>query len=119
MSITIDQLVNVSWQINGVEIFNQTEVTESTYTNTSTALGTWNVSALASNKNGTAVNTWTWNVWMLGDLNHNNRLDTGDATLVLRMIVGLTPVDYLGDMNHNGMIDTGDATLILRRIVGL
>jgi len=118
-NITIDQLVNVSWQINGMEIFNQTEVTESIYTNTSAALGTWNVSALASNQNGTAVNTWTWNVWMLGDLNHNNRLDTGDATLVLRMIVGLTPVDYLGDMNHNGMIDTGDATIILRIIVGL
>lgn len=72
-----------------------------------------------ANENGTAVKTWTWSIWMLGDLNHNNRLDTGDATLVLRMIVGLTPVDYLGDMNGNGRIDTGDATIILRIIVGL
>lgn len=56
---------------------------------------------------------------MLGDLNHNDRVDTGDATLVLRMVVGLTPVDMLGDMNHNGRIDTGDATIILRIIVGL
>ena len=57
--------------------------------------------------------------WLLGDLNHNDRLDTGDATLVLRMVVGLTPTDMLGDMNDNGRIDTGDATIILRIIVGL
>ena len=57
--------------------------------------------------------------WMLGDLNHNDRLDTGDATLVLRMVVGLTPQDMLGNMNQNGRIDTGDATIILRIIVGL
>jgi len=46
-------------------------------------------------------------------------MDTGDATLVLRMVVGLSEQDMLGDMNRNGMIDTGDATLILRRVVGL
>jgi len=56
---------------------------------------------------------------MLGDLNRNNMMDTGDATLVLRMVVGLSEQDMLGDMNRNGMIDTGDATLILRRVVGL
>jgi len=61
----------------------------------------------------------TVETWMLGDLNHNDRLDTGDATLVLRMVVGLTPTDMLGDMNDNGRIDTGDATIILRIIVGL
>ncbi|MCD6455333.1 MAG: right-handed parallel beta-helix repeat-containing protein, partial [Methanophagales archaeon] len=118
-NITIDQTVNVSWQINGTEVFNQTGVIESAYTNTSAAVGTWNVSAIATNANGTDIQTWTWNVWMLGDLNHNDRIDTGDATLVLRMIVGLTHVDYLGDMNGNGRIDTGDATIILRIIVGL
>jgi len=61
----------------------------------------------------------TVETWMRGDLNHNDRLDTGDSTLVLRMVVSLTPVDMLGDMNQNGRIDTGDATIILRIIVGL
>ena len=61
----------------------------------------------------------TVETWMLGDLNHNNMIDTGDATLVLRMVVGLEPTNVLGDMNQNGMIDTGDATLILRTVVGL
>ncbi len=62
---------------------------------------------------------------MRGDINRNNKLDTGDATLVLRSIVGLPiPSDYIplsprADMNCNGKTDTGDATIILRMIVGL
>ena len=61
----------------------------------------------------------------LGDVNRNHRIDTGDATLVLRYIVGLPippkyqPVYPIGDMNNNHRIDTGDATLILRKVVGL
>ena len=66
---------------------------------------------------GTSDGSVTVRSYMLGDVNYNNMLDTGDATL--RMIVGLKGQDMLGDMNDNGMIDTGDATLILRRIVGL
>jgi hypothetical protein len=58
-------------------------------------------------------------LWLKGDLNHNDKLDTGDATLVLRIVVGLLPPDILGDMNNNGKIDTGDATIILRKVVGL
>ncbi len=60
-----------------------------------------------------------------GDVNRNGRRDTGDATLILRSIVGLPiPSQYLpilptGDMNCNNRIDTGDATLVLRDVVGL
>jgi len=60
-----------------------------------------------------------------GDINRNSILDTGDATLILRYLVGIpTTSEYLpilpiGDMNCNGIIDTGDATLVLRDIVGL
>ena len=60
-----------------------------------------------------------------GDVNRNLRRDTGDATLILRHIVGLPiPPQYLpilpiGDMNCNSRIDTGDATLILRDVVNL
>jgi hypothetical protein len=35
------------------------------------------------------------------------------------MAVGLTTPDLFGDMNGNGFLDTGDATLILRMIDGL
>ena len=59
-NITVNQTVNVSWQINGTEVFNQTDVTGSEYTNTSAVAGVWNVSAIAVNENGTAMQTWLW-----------------------------------------------------------
>jgi len=59
-NITANQTVNVSWQINGTEVFNQTDVTGSEYRNTSAVVGVWNVSAIASNENGTAIQTWLW-----------------------------------------------------------
>ncbi len=70
------------------------------------------------------VNGWLQEA-LRGDVNRNNRRDTGDATLILRNIVGLPiPSQYLpilpaGDMNCNSRIDTGDATLVLRDVVSL
>jgi hypothetical protein len=61
-NITVDQTVNVSWQINGTEVLSQSSVTESTYTNTSAVMGTWNVTAIVDNVNGTDMQTWIWNV---------------------------------------------------------
>jgi hypothetical protein len=56
-------------------------------------------------------------------MNRNGGLDTGDATILLRKVVGLEPIlpeDILiGDMNGNNTLDTGDATIILRKVVGL
>ncbi|KAF5438170.1 PKD repeat-containing protein [Candidatus Methanophagaceae archaeon] len=63
-NITLNQIVNVSWQINGTEVQTNETVTEAAYTNTSAAVGTWNVSVAVSNPNGTAIQTWTWKVGM-------------------------------------------------------
>ena len=62
-NITVNQTVNVTWLINGT-VVKDTEkgVTEASYTNTSAVIGTWNVSAVASNANGTAMQTWIWTV---------------------------------------------------------
>jgi len=61
-NITIVQIVNVSWQINGTEMERDIGTIAANYTNTSAAIGTWNVSAIATNANGTDMQTWTWNV---------------------------------------------------------
>ena len=61
-NITVNQMVDVSWQINGTEVSSEESVTESSYTNASAVLGTWNVVAIASNENGTDMQTWIWNV---------------------------------------------------------
>jgi hypothetical protein len=61
-NITINQTVNVSWQINGTVVQTDKNTTESSYTNTSAVVGTWNVSAIVNNANGTDMQTWTWTV---------------------------------------------------------
>ena len=61
-NITTEQVVNVSWLLNGTEVQIDTSVIEALYTNTSPAVGIWNVSAIASNENGTDMHTWIWNV---------------------------------------------------------
>nr|QNO41626.1 hypothetical protein AJMLGAKO_00003 [Methanosarcinales archaeon ANME-2c ERB4] len=61
-NITVNQTVNVSWQINGTEVQTNASVAKATYTNTSAVNGTWNVSAVVSNANGTDMQTWVWTV---------------------------------------------------------
>ena len=61
-NIIINQTVNVSWQINGTEVQTNASVTAASYTNTSAVIGTWNVSAIVTNANGTDMQTWTWTV---------------------------------------------------------
>lgn len=59
-NIKINQSVNVTWYIYGIEVFNQSGVTGSSYTNTSAAAGFWNVEAKVSNKNGSDSKKWIW-----------------------------------------------------------
>ena len=63
--VAANQTVNVMWYINESLKHTNESVpadTNATYTNTSASAGTWNVSAIASNTNGTAMQTWMWNV---------------------------------------------------------
>jgi len=66
-SIDIDQTVNVTWLLDGA-VVKDTEkgVTSASYTNTSAVVGTWNVSAVAENANGTDMWTWDWIVTAAG-----------------------------------------------------
>jgi parallel beta-helix repeat protein len=75
-SISVDQLVDVHWQINGREVQTDMSVTEACYTNTSAAIGTCNVSAIVSNIRGTDMQTWIWDV--VSKL-HVHNLNTGLA----------------------------------------
>jgi hypothetical protein len=61
-SVMIDQVVDVTWLINGTEVSDEADVNESSYTNTSAGIGVWNVTAVASNQNGTDVQEWAWHV---------------------------------------------------------
>ncbi len=67
-NIKLNTTANVTWYIYDVygldllkvEVFSQSGVTESSYKNTSSASGIWIVKAIASNQNGTDLNTWVW-----------------------------------------------------------
>jgi hypothetical protein len=59
-TINVDQVINVSWQINGSDVFSQVNVNTSSYSNESTAVGTWNISALVQNTNGSDIQNWIW-----------------------------------------------------------
>jgi S-layer protein (TIGR01567 family) len=59
-NITVNQTVNVTWLINDTQVQFNESVTETQYINTNVAQGTWNVTAVASNANGIAMQTWIW-----------------------------------------------------------
>lgn len=54
----------------------------------------------------------------LGDNNGNDRLDVGDAAIILRFITGLDPIRPhdipANDLNGNALLDAGDAVKVLR-----
>ena len=62
--ITVDQEVDISWQINDTEVQVDVGVTKAAYTNTSAVAGTWNVSAIATNTETglSTMRTWIWSV---------------------------------------------------------
>ncbi len=60
--ITVNQIANVKWLINRTEVFNESGVTTSSYTNASSSAGILNVTSEASNSKGSDVHTWVWTV---------------------------------------------------------
>jgi len=63
-NISLNQPADISWQINGTEVQTNESVTDATYTNTSAVIGTWNVSAIATNLTTglSDMHTWIWHV---------------------------------------------------------
>ena len=94
-NISVDQTVNVSWLINGTVVQTNESVTEASCTNTSAVAGYWNVSAVATNENGTAIQTWWWSVnytaaGICGDVNGDGYVTVYDKT-VLALYIGEVP----------------------------
>ena len=58
-----------------------------------------------------------------GDVNGSGAVDAGDATLILRQVVGAFKLSdeqkAIADVNGSGAVDAGDATLVLRAVVGI
>ena len=61
-NVTVNQEVNVSWYLNGSLLHTNESIREANYTLHAEFVGDNNVSAVASNANGTDMQTWIWNV---------------------------------------------------------
>ena len=120
-NVTVNQTVNVSWLINGTEVQTNESVTEASYTNTSAATGTWNVSANASNANGTDMRQWDWIVTaagICGDVNKDGTVNVLDATKVMNRAGNPSyPLDdeWAADVNCDTFINVLDATKVMNR----
>ncbi len=121
-NITLNQTANVTWFINGTQVQSNKYVMKSTYTNTSAALETWNITATATNTNGTTSLEWTWIVAenLKGDINDNGiPADAGDLVLMKRASIGEIIADSRYDLNNNRQFaDAGDLVLMKRASIG-
>jgi hypothetical protein len=63
-NISVNQIADISWQINGTEVQTNGTVTEAAYTNKSAVIGTWNISVIATNTTTglSDMHTWIWSV---------------------------------------------------------
>ncbi len=62
-NVTVNQIADISWQINGTEVQTNESVTEAIFTK-SAVIGAWNVSAIATNTTTglSDMHTWIWSV---------------------------------------------------------
>jgi hypothetical protein len=61
-NVTVNQTVNVSWYLNESFLLRNESVREASYRLHAEVVGEHNVTAIASNANGTDMQTWVWNV---------------------------------------------------------
>jgi uncharacterized repeat protein (TIGR01451 family) len=61
-NITVNQTVNVSWYLNNTLQHTNVSTKEASYTLHAEVVGEHNVSAIATNGNGTDMQSWVWNV---------------------------------------------------------
>ena len=87
-NVTVNQTVNVSWYLNGTLICENESITKANCTLHAEVAGEHNVSVVASNENGTDMQTWIWNVVPAGIF------DTGSPANPYPSIMG----------THNGTI---------------
>lgn len=76
--------------------------------------------ATASTEDGLATSI-TYTIIIVGDVNGNGRIESGDAVLVSQCLVGLATLSdvqtYASDINRTGRTDIGDASIIAKKII--
>ncbi|MGB3908480.1 MAG: hypothetical protein WBL02_08640, partial [Methanomethylovorans sp.] len=60
--ITVNETSNITWYLNDAPVHEDTSVLASEYLNNSAPAGKYNVTAIATNVNGSDQQTWNWTV---------------------------------------------------------
>ena len=91
-TISVNKIADISWQINGTEMQTNESVSEAVYTNTKAVIGTWNVSAIATNTTTglSDMQTWIWHVTLTAIVTPTPTLAPGE-TLKPTLAPGVTP----------------------------
>ncbi|MGB3457791.1 MAG: NosD domain-containing protein, partial [Halobacteriota archaeon] len=97
-NVTVDQTVNVSWYLNGSLLFTNESVRDVSCRLHADAAGVHNVTAKASNENGSDSHSWIWNVKQPGI----------SVTKVGNVTEGVPPTNVNFTIN---VTNTGDCTL--------
>ena len=80
-NVSVNQTVNVSWYLNESLLFTNETVTEANCTLHAAWPGEHNVSAIATNQNGTATQMWIWNVTGLTSVAIPTATETDNVTI--------------------------------------
>jgi S-layer protein (TIGR01567 family) len=76
-TISFDQVVNVIWYLNGANVQENDSVISSYYLNSTLPVGTWNITAIGKNDNGTQ--SYSWALTVTPELSHTgNRIWDGN-----------------------------------------
>jgi hypothetical protein len=91
-NITINQIADIRWLINGTEVQTNESTREAVFTNTSAVIGTWNVSAIATNTTTglSDMHTWIWSVTLTATVTPMPTLAPG-VTPTPTLAPGVTP----------------------------
>ena len=64
--VNISEIVDVIWYLDSVEVFNETNVNTSSYWNSTTPVGIYNITVMVTNPNGLSNSmTWNWTVTLI------------------------------------------------------
>ena len=61
-TISFDQIVDITWYLNGEVVKDDKSVTSSYYLNTTPSLGTYNITAIGKNDSVSTLFSWAWTV---------------------------------------------------------
>jgi hypothetical protein len=91
-NVSVNQIADISWQINGTEAQTNESTREAVFTNTSAVIGTWNVSAIATNTTTglSDRHTWIWSVTLTATVTPTPTLAPG-VTPMPTLALGETP----------------------------